>query len=679
MKIGTKLIFSFTFIALLAGLIGFQAYRALETISAKQAESLHFAADQQKLAQTRSDIMFIRGDIIAAVTIPKQRSFYKQRIADAAATVSQRLDSLRLSGLQDKWSSYSRDYQSVLDQLEKTEISDPGQFLYDRTINSITALLNSLTTESVASAKAQADIDAEVTTIIDDAISSTLIYSLIVLMIAIAFGLMISRHIGLPLKSLAGLSSVIASGKYDTDIPALKRQDEVGQVQGEIKKMVKNIIDLMSWYKAIIDTVPNGVAVINKGEYQLKNTAAERSGFDFQSRQQDDGKLCQSNGHFFQVSVKNLSNADGSFSNIVITNDVTILEEQRISLEKSVSVILEKMDLFASGDLTVQITGYDKGTDEISKLVRGFNKTVNQFDELLQKIVRTIKIVSDASGESSSSTEEMAASVQEQSAQLTEIASSVAEMTATITETAKNSAAMVDESSKGLSSAQEGLKLTAELEAGISSIISHTQDTSAIADELGAASKEIGNIVSFINDIADQTNLLALNAAIEAARAGEHGRGFAVVADEVRKLAEKTTSSTKEIGNMIAKVQKDADRMKASISEANSDVERGRQSAASVINSFNNILSMVKSVNSLISQVAATTEQQSAAAEQISKNAESISTVSNQTAAAVSQIAQAANNLSETSLSLQGETERFKLSHDSANKNLTLVRKQRQA
>jgi hypothetical protein len=195
--------------------------------------------------------------------------------------------------------------------------------------------------------------------------------------------------------------------------------------------------------------------------------------------------------------------------------------------------------------------------DEVGDLQRSFDKFILSIRETLLQVAEASSAVASASSEISSSTEEMAAGAQEQTSQAGEVASAVEEMTKTIVENSKNARKTADIARKAKESAEQGGRVVLETVNEMKQIAEVVNLSAGTVKELGKSSDQIGEIISVIDDIADQTNLLALNAAIEAARAGEQGCGFAVVTDEVRRLAERTTKATKEIASMIRRIQDD--------------------------------------------------------------------------------------------------------------------------
>jgi len=323
--------------------------------------------------------------------------------------------------------------------------------------------------------------------------------------------------------------------------------------------------------------------------------------------------------------------------------------------------------LVAEGDLTKEVDV--RSNDEVGELGEAFNKMIADLRATIENVQESSTSVSSASTEISSSTEQMAAGAQEQTSQAGEVASAVEEMTKTIVENSKNASDTADSARETKQTAEEGYQVVQETIEGMRRIAEVVKHSAATVGELGKSSDQIGEIISVIDDIADQTNLLALNAAIEAARAGEQGRGFAVVADEVRKLAERTSKATKEIAEMIKKIQGDTGGAVSSMEEGTKKVDEGIELADKAGQSLQEIVNMVQKVTDMVTQIAAASEQQSSASEQISKNVEAISAVTQQTASGTEQVARAAEDLNRLTENLQELVKRFKL--DSADAHQT--------
>ncbi len=340
----------------------------------------------------------------------------------------------------------------------------------------------------------------------------------------------------------------------------------------------------------------------------------------------------------------------------------------------------------ANADLNSRFNSTRK--DEIGGLQKAFDGFVDQIKNTLVQVSESSAAVASASTEISSSTEQLAAGAQEQSSQSAEVAGAVEEMTKTIIENSRNASDTADTTKRAKATAEKGGNVVRQTVEGIKDIAKVVNKSADTVKALGRSSDQIGEIISVIDDIADQTNLLALNAAIEAARAGEQGRGFAVVADEVRKLAERTTKATKEIASMIKQIQTDTKDAVFSMDEGTKKVNDGILLADQAGESLKEIMEISQLVTDKVAQIAAASEQQSSASEQISKNVEAISSVTQESASGTQQIARTAEDLNRLTENLQELLNKFNLGgttaaaptrHDAYQRPKTTVQRSRKA
>ncbi len=316
--------------------------------------------------------------------------------------------------------------------------------------------------------------------------------------------------------------------------------------------------------------------------------------------------------------------------------------------------------MIAGGDLTVDIV--QKSKDEVGQLALAFKVMVENLRKALGKTIEASDAVASASSEISSTTEEMAAGMEEQSNQSGEISNAVEEMTKTIVENSKNAVHTAETANQAKVVAEQGGRVVEETVAEMNRIASVVNQSAETVKALGKSSDQIGEIIGVIDDIADQTNLLALNAAIEAARAGEQGRGFAVVADEVRKLAERTTKATKEIASMIKTIQSDTMGAVTSMNEGTKQVNEGIRLAEKAGLSLKEIVDVSQKVTDKIAQIASASEQQASTSEMITGNFKTITQCTRETADSVARVAETASNLSRLSEQLLAITRLFKIS-----------------
>jgi methyl-accepting chemotaxis protein len=327
-------------------------------------------------------------------------------------------------------------------------------------------------------------------------------------------------------------------------------------------------------------------------------------------------------------------------------------------ISRSLANVFDTMAAIAEGDLTVSST--ITSADEMGMLGREMNIMRQKLTDIVKRLADNSHSVSSAAIQMHSTAEQMATSTEELAAQATTIATASEEMSATSGSIAVNCHHAADDSARANTAAEMGVQVVEITVNVMSKIAERVRSSAQTVESLGARSDQIGQIIGTIEDIADQTNLLALNAAIEAARAGEQGRGFAVVADEVRALAERTTKATREIGDMIKTIQVETKDAVSAMNEGVSQVEQGTAEAAKSGEALRHILEQISSVTSQVNQIAVAAEEQTATTMEINHNVQQISEVARMTSSSSHEEAAAANQLARLAEDLKSMVQQFK-------------------
>ncbi len=311
------------------------------------------------------------------------------------------------------------------------------------------------------------------------------------------------------------------------------------------------------------------------------------------------------------------------------------------------------------GDLTRRLPVL--GKNEIGELSEWFNTFIGKLHGIICQVSGSSLQLASSSLQLQQTTKQMTDSIAQLSSQSTSLATAGEEMSATSGDIANNCHHAATNANGATQKANQGVAVVGQSIAVMSTIAERVQNAASTVGALGVRSEQIGAIIGTIEDIADQTNLLALNAAIEAARAGEQGRGFAVVADEVRALAERTTRATKEIGEMIKAIQKETKDAVTSMEQSVTQVEQGTSHTADSGRSLQEILDIINDVTEQISQIATAAEEQTATTREISSNVMNLNDLAKQNDHALHETAVAANDVSRQAEELKELVGQFKL------------------
>ncbi|WP_085297425.1 HAMP domain-containing methyl-accepting chemotaxis protein [Cognaticolwellia mytili] len=308
--------------------------------------------------------------------------------------------------------------------------------------------------------------------------------------------------------------------------------------------------------------------------------------------------------------------------------------------------ILTRAKSIAEGDMSGEVLKV-KGNDELSDLTKAINQMSGSLLQLVKKTADSMAEASKGTTKILIANQTMASGVNDQTAQIEQIATAIEELSNSSLEVANNCVDASDSSSAALRLVKSGGAIVKETLVQMVSIKDAFNSSSSAITSLSTQSKEIEDILSVIKSIADQTNLLALNAAIEAARAGEQGRGFAVVADEVRQLAKRTTDATAEVEEAVESIRRETEQAVTMMADGGTKVERGVDMTNEAASSLNNIIGSVDIMVEKIQAIAATAEEQSMTIAEVAKNTENVSTVSQQVESGISNVVSLSTNVTQ--------------------------------
>ena len=451
---------------------------------------------------------------------------------------------------------------------------------------------------------------------------------------------------------------------YEALEESLKKYSELG-VPKEQEAVMR---ELLSEYQRYKSGAPHWFELIDANkldeaaDYRAKvtNSAASTMVKHFKTLLENQVKLGE------ELKKESLADAERAHSLFVIMGAgiVLFISISIFWLGRSISVPLDRMrtaiaEVEHSGDFTRRIP--INGNNEVGQTAHSFNQLMDTMQAALRNILNSVDQVSDATRTLSSSSAQAATSSVQQSEAASAMAATVEQVTASIHHVSDSARDALTISRKSGELSSQGGAIIHSAATEIMQIADTVRATSSTIEELGQQSNQISSVVQVIKDVADQTNLLALNAAIEAARAGEQGRGFAVVADEVRKLAERTTKATEEITQMIGAIQGSARAAVGSMDNAVNQVGGGVRFAQQAEEAINQIKDGAGQVIGMVNDISSALMQQSSSSNAIATQVEKVAQMSEENSAAAGETANAANQLEQLANDMRATVSKFRI------------------
>ncbi|MBU0517239.1 MAG: PAS domain-containing protein [Proteobacteria bacterium] len=462
------------------------------------------------------------------------------------------------------------------------------------------------------------------------------------------------RLVNRPVRQILRVSEAVAEGDLKQEI-TYRSRDELGQLAESLRKTLAQMIARFGESESVRQGIPDPFFTVDREMNVIYlNPAAERLG----GRKAEE-VVGRAKCH--EVFGSEACDANCPVRQAMDTGQA--VSDQKMSVRIGDREIPMMVSANVLNDMDGNIIGGMEILRDITADVQAQQEIERHRTDLLQvagEVTEMAGRLASSASEISASTEEMSAGADLQSRTMESAAQTVEQMNATVGRTADNAAAGAEEAKATGDIALEGGTMVARTVEAINQTSEGVTEVAGTVADLSKKSEEIEKVVRVIEDIADQTNLLALNAAIEAARAGDAGRGFSVVAEEVRKLAEKTTGATREVAETVRAIQDSTAATVTRMEQTQANVTQGVELASQAGEVLDQIVERVGKVSVMMSEIAQATEEQSAAMKDLGQNVDGMASGAKEAAAAVGEAAQAANSLSDLAAKLTDIVVRFK-------------------
>jgi methyl-accepting chemotaxis protein len=365
--------------------------------------------------------------------------------------------------------------------------------------------------------------------------------------------------------------------------------------------------------------------------------------------------------------------------NAMLDNTLRLIqsEQERDAIQASIKKLLDEVSGVATGDLSVEA---EVGTDFTGAIADSFNFMISQLREIVANVQEATQQVTTSASTIQQSTEQLSRGSEAQVSQIVQTSHSIDEIAKSIQMVAASTQQSATVASEARTSARRGTEMVHNTIGAMDRIRNQVQETSKRIKRLGESSQEIGEITQLIGDIADRTSILALNASIQAAMAGEAGQGFAVVAEEVERLAERANNATKQIETLVKTIQTDTNEAVSAMEESTREVVEGSKLAQQAGQTLNEIDNVSNRLAELIQTISSATKDQARGADALTRSMNEINAVTQQTAQGTKQAATSVSKLARLADALRVSVANFKLpSHSSASENSTLFRRMQTA